>query len=117
MTSTLAILLIISMIIFFIYVLYQIKKNNLTVKNGLIWLVMAVAIVICVFSIEHIKFLAKIAGIEKASNMIFFLGFIFLIYTCFNLSQTVSIQNRKIVVLTQELALFRKEIGNDKHKR
>lgn len=116
MSKTLSILLIISMIFFFIYVLFQIKKNKLTVKNALIWLIMAVSIILCVLSIEHIKVIAQIAGIEKASNMIFFMGFIFLIFTCFNLSQSVSVQNRKIVILTQELALLRKEYENERKK-
>jgi len=110
MPNNLAILIIFSIIVFLFHVFKQIKKNQLNIKNALIWMLMSVCIIICIFQIDNITSLAKLVGIEKASNMIFFLGFIFLIFTTFNLTKTVSVQNRKIVKLTQELALLRKEI-------
>ena len=115
MPRNLTIILIISILIFIIYVLFEIKHNKLNIKNAIIWIIMGICIVFCTLQIEAVKVLAKIIGIEKASNMIFFLGFIFLIFTCFNITQTISIQNRKIIKLTQDLAILRNEIEkNDK---
>lgn len=118
MPKKLIIVLIISILIFLIYVLRNIKQKRLNIKNSLIWIIMSIGIIICTFQIDNLEKLAKIVGIKTVSNMIFFLGFIFLIFTCFNITKILSTQNRKIVKLTQELALLRKEVEtNDGKKR
>lgn len=109
MPNILKIIVSISILIFLFYVLRNVKRNKLDIKNALIWIVMSTLIIICIFQIENLQKIAHFIGIEKASNMIFFMGFIFLIFVCFNLTKIVSVQNRKIVQLTQELAILEKK--------
>ena len=101
--NTLKIFLVISIFIFILHVFNNVKKNKLSVRNCIVWL-------------ENLKYLANLLGIETVSNFIFFLGFIFLIFVVFDLTRIVSTQNKKIITLTQELGILKKEIENDKEK-
>lgn len=116
MPNSLKIFLIISILIFIFHVLNNVKKNKLSIRNSIVWLVMSVAVIICVFQVKNLTELAHLVGIKTLSNLIFFLGFIFLIYVVFDLTRIVSMQNKKIITLTQELGILRKEIENDKEK-
>ncbi len=117
--NILKIFLIISISIFIIYVLHSVKKNKLSIRNSIVWLVMGGAVIICVFQVDNLTKLAHLIGIEKLSNFLFFLGFIYLIFIAFDITKTISTQNKKIITLTQELALLRKEYEDvtEKQKR
>ncbi len=119
MPNILKIFLIISISIFIIYVLHSVKKNKLSIRNSIVWLVMGGAVIICVFQVDNLTKLAHLIGIEKLSNFLFFLGFIYLIFIAFDITKTISTQNKKIITLTQELALLRKEYEDvtEKQKR
>lgn len=114
MPNSLKIFLVISILIFIIHVLNNVKKNKLSVRNCIVWLVMSIAVIICVFQVENLTELAHLIGIKTLSNLIFFLGFIFLIYVVFDLTRIVSTQNKKIITLTQELGILKKEIEKEK---
>lgn len=116
MPNSLKIFLIISILIFIIHVLNNVKKNKLSIRNCIVWLVMSIAVIICVFQVDNLTALANLIGIKTLSNLIFFLGFIFLIFVVFDLTRIVSMQNKKIITLTQELGILKKEIENDKEK-
>lgn len=116
MPNILKILIIISIIIFMLHVLSNVKKNKLSVRNCIVWLVMSIAVIICVFQVDNLTKLAHLLGVKTLSNFIFFLGFIFLIYVVFDLTRIVSMQHKKIITLTQEMGILRKEIENDKEK-
>ncbi|MBR3210711.1 MAG: DUF2304 domain-containing protein [Bacilli bacterium] len=113
MPNSLKIFLTLSMLIFLIHVLNNVRKNKLSVRNSIIWIIMGITIIICVFQVENLEVLAKLVGIKTVSNLLFFLGFIFLIYVTFDITRIISIQNKKIISLTQELALLRKGIEDE----
>lgn len=114
MPNELCIVIIVFMIVFFAYVMKSIAHHKLSVKNSLIWTVLVIGVIICLFQIDNLEKLAKLIGIETVSNMLFFLGFVFLIFVCFNFTRHISLSNKKIISLTQEIALLRKEVQDDK---
>lgn len=114
MPKKLEILIIISALVFFIYVLRNIKNKKLTVQNAIIWMVLAIGIVILALGSNFFEKMAQILGIQNLSNLSFFVGFLFLIFVCFNITKTLSVQNKKIISLTQELALLKSE--GEKHE-
>ena len=116
MTNTLKIFIITFILIFLFYVIKNVKNNKLNIQNALIWLIMSIGIIICTFQIENLEKISKLIGAETLSNILFFLGFIFLIYVCFNITRIISAQNKKIINLTQELAILRKEIEDANNK-
>lgn len=110
MPIKLIILIILSVLIFLLYVLKNVKKQQLNIENALIWILLSVGIIICVLSLNIFESIAHHLGIETLSNMTFFVGFIFLIFVIFNITKKISIQNKKITNLTQEIALLKKEV-------
>ena len=114
--NTLKIFLIISILIFVIHVINNVKKNKLSVRNSIVWLLMSVAIIISVFHVKTLTTLANFLGIKTLSNLFFFLGFIFLIFVVFDITKIISMQNKKIITLTQELGILRKELEDEKNK-
>lgn len=116
MPNTLKIFIVAFIVLFFFYVIKNVKDNKLNIKNALIWMVMSVGIIICTFQVENLEKLSKLIGAKTLSNIIFFLGFIFLIYVCFNITKTISTQNKKIISLSQELAILKKEKENEKDR-
>lgn len=116
MPSILKAIIIICILIFLIYVIKNVKHNKLNIKNALIWIALSLGIIITVIFVEQLHYVVKLIGIETVSNLLFFIGFIFIIYVCFNVTKTISMQNKKIITLTQELAILRKEFENDKKK-
>ena len=117
MPSILKMFIIVCIILFLIYVIKNVKNNNLNIQNSLIWIVMSIGVIICTIFENLLKEIPAAIGVETFSNLIFFIGFIFLIYTCFNITKTISKQNKKIICLTQELALLRKKIDEENNKK
>lgn len=113
MPNSLKLFLTISMLIFLVHVISNVRKNKLSVRNSIIWLVMSIAIIICIYQINNLEVIAKIIGIKTVSNLLFFLGFIFLIFVSFDITRIISVQNKKIITLTQELSILRKEIEDN----
>ncbi len=110
MPSSLKIFSTVVIAFFLLYVLRNVQKKQLSVRNSIIWLLMGVAIIFCLFQMPLLRKIADLIGIETISNLIFFLGFIFLIFVCFDIMKILSTQNKKIINLTQELALLKKEV-------
>ncbi len=115
MPNSVKIISTIILCIFLLYVLKNVKSKQLSVRNSIAWLIMGISVIICFYQIPTLRKLADFIGVETVSNLLFFLGFIFLIFVCFDITRTISTQNKKIINLTQELALLKKEVEkNDK---
>lgn len=113
MSLKLKLIIIVVMCILLLYVFKKIKHDHLSMKYALIWIVTDVLVIIATIFVESLFKVAAILGIETVSNMMFFLGFIFLLIECFNLSHQLSIQNKKIISLTQKIGIKESE-QNDK---
>ena len=60
--------------------------------------------------------ISELFGFEKASNMIFLLGFFFLFYIIFILTSSLSIQNNKIKLLIQEISILKEKLNKINNK-
>lgn len=116
MPNILKAVIIACILIFLIYVIKNVKNNKLNIQNALIWIVLSIGIILSVIFIDSLTNLVKIFGIKTVSNLLFFMGFVFMIFICFNTTKIISTQNKKIITLTQELALLRKEENDEKSK-
>ena len=59
MPNTLKIFLVVCILIFLIYVIINVKRNKLSIRNSIVWLVMGIAIIICVFQINNLEIIAS----------------------------------------------------------
>ena len=100
-------------LIFLIYILRNVKTHTLSVRNSLLWIILLAMIILSVGSLPLLERIAHFFGIETVSNMLFFAGFLFLMFICFDCTKTISRQNEKILRLTQELALLEKKYEDD----
>ena len=116
MPNILKAFIIICILIFFIYVIKNVKNNKLNIQNALIWIGLSIGIIISVIFVDSLDEIAELIGVKTVSNLLFFIGFIFMIFVCFNTTKIISTQNKKIITLTQELALLRKGNKDDKNK-
>ena len=110
MSLKLKLILIGIMVAFILYMCLSIRKHQISVKHSFIWLMASFIAILCIIFINYLFKIANLIGIEKASNMLFFISIIFLVVICFNLSSQLSSQNNKIIKLTQELSLLKNEI-------
>lgn len=110
MEKRLIVVLVVIMVLLLLYMFKVVKKDKISMNNILIWLVLDVLVIFCIIFVDPLFNVANFLGIETVANMMFFIGFICLIVICFNLSNKVSIQNKKIITLTQELGILKNRI-------
>lgn len=107
MELRLKIIIIVIMLFLLLYMFNIVKKNKVSTKNILLWVVADILVILVTLFLDFWLEVANFFGIKTVSNMMFFMGFIFLIVLCFNLSSQLSIQNKKIINLTQELGILK----------
>ena len=110
MSLKLKLVLIIIMLGFILYICRSISKNKISIKHSFIWLMVSFFTILSIVFVDFIFDIANLLGIEKASNMLFFLAIVFLAVICFSLSCQLSFSNSKILKLTQEISILKKDI-------
>lgn len=103
------IVFLVSVCVFTLAILFHmVKKRKILYKHALMWGLFDVILLIFIFNVKYLRFLADFIGIEKVSNMIFLFAFFIVIAICIALSSIVSEQKNKIIKLTQEMGLINK---------
>ena len=110
MSVVLQVLFIIGIIFFFLFLIYCIKRNILSLKYSLLWIFsLFVMLIICIFP-DILSFVAHLLGFEIASNALFSFLFTFVILLLISITSIVSKQSEKIKSLIQESALLEKRL-------
>lgn len=88
----------------------MVRKRKMDLRYALSWMIlMVVLLILDIFPIIIDK-ISKAMGIEIPLNTMFFLGFCFLLVIVFGLTISLSNMSARVKSLTQELALFKKEM-------
>lgn len=111
MNLNLIIFLICFCILFGIYIFINIFKRKISLQHSLMWFLYVILMVFSLFFSSITNFLTKLLGFEVVSNMVFFFGFSILIIICFNMTKLISKEKEKVITLTQELAILKKELN------
>lgn len=93
-----------------LYIISLIQRNRLELKYALSWLIVAVLVLIMDIFPATMDELALFLGIASPMNMMFFMGFVFLLVIILTLTVTVSIAASSVKRLTQKIALLEKRI-------
>lgn len=115
MSLKLKIIIIVIIVCLLIYMISKIKAKKLSIRHALIWIIAELFAVFCIVFVEDILKISNIIGIETVSNMMFFIGFVFLVILCFNMSVQLTEYNKKIVSLTQELGILKNLVEKGKN--
>ena len=100
-------------VVIIILILYLIRQENVNIKYSLVWLVLFVILLICLFIPGLLNYITKVLGFQTASNMV--LSLLIAVLVIINISNTVinSHQDKKIRLLIQEISILKKEIDKD----
>lgn len=97
-----------------IYFVNMVRKHQLDLRYALSWFAVGVAILLMACFPGIMDWLARLIGIASPVNMLFFFGFVFTLILVFVLTYSVSRMSNRIKVLTQELAMLKKEMNDRK---
>ena len=117
MNINLKIFLITICILFIFHVYVKLIKKELDFKNALAWIsIILMLMILCIFDTILIP-LKDVLGFEVVSNMVFLIGFILISLIVLSQSIKLNKQQAKIVKLTQELAILKKDNKNEKSNK
>lgn len=90
-----------------VLILYLVHKERINIKYSLIWLILFVALLLCLFIPGLLTFITKLLGFQTSSNMI--LSLLIAVLVLINIVNTVinTSQDRKIRLLIQELSTLK----------
>ena len=97
--------IIVVLILGLLKILGLIKKNKLELKYALSWLFLELGIFIITLIPNLLKVKSKALGIYNEINMLFFLGFVFIILVIFSLTMSLSRNSERVRKMAQEIAL------------
>ena len=101
--------------LFFIIILgLKVINKKLEFKYGVYWYLIILLLMIVTIFDSILVPIKNFLGFEKISNMVFLIGFIVISLLTLSLSIKVSIQNNKIIKLSEEIALLKKDHDNEK---
>lgn len=106
----LQIVLIIAIIVYFVIILYFLKKRALELKYTLIWLVAGAVMLILVVFPQLMTWIIRMLGIQSSMNGLYIALIAFIIMILMTLTSIVSRLAYKAKALTQEMALLEKRV-------
>ncbi len=107
MSTALKIGSIIFLIFIMSFVIYLVKKEKISVKYSLVWLLPCLVLIIFTLVPGLLLWFTKISGFQTASNMIFAMLIGLLIIISISLTVIVSKQKEHIRLLIQEVSLLK----------
>lgn len=106
MDSKIQIFFSIAIIMYLILIIHLLRKRKLDLKYTLLWLIASVVLLIVIMCPNLIYFISDILGIQTPINSAIILGCMFIVLILITLTSIVSLLNRNIRVLIQEIALL-----------
>ena len=110
--------MIVATIILLILIIISLKRNSISIKSSIAWLLLPIVFLIVAIFPEPLSTFANWLGFETLSNFIFLVTIALLIILCFFLTVTVSHQQTRITKLIQDVSILKnKSHKNDKTKK
>ena len=104
------------LLIGFVIIINMVRKKSLDLRYALIWLALIAMILVIVIVPGLLGVITHFLGIYDAMNMVFFMGFVFLIVVTFFLTAALSRNSNRIKALTQRVALLEKQVRDESVK-
>lgn len=113
MSTKFTIILVILIITAFTILTNQIRRKKLQLQYSLNWMMLLLIILILVIFPQIINWFSIITGIGVPVNLVFFLGFCFVLILVYSLTLSVSKLSAENKELAQKIALLSKKISED----
>lgn len=105
MTTRIKVIIVLLIFLGLVKIISLIKKGALELKYALTWLLLSIGLVLIVLLPGLLTKISNLLGIYDATNMVFFVGIIFLIVIIFGLTMSLSRNSDRVRQLTQAIAL------------
>ena len=94
-------------IVVILFILYSIKREDVNIKYSLVWLMLFVLLLICLFVPGFLSWITKTLGFQTSSNMV--LSLLIAVLVMINIVNTIinSHQDKKIRLLIQEVSILK----------
>lgn len=110
MSLSLKLVLVIIVITYIILVLRAVKKKKMRLSYLIIWIIIGIVLLVSVILPNFVENVSKFIGFEMPINMIFSVAIFVIIYLIFDLISIISKQEKKIVLLIQEISILKKRL-------
>ena len=97
-------------ILFIIYILISIKKNDFTIQESSFWMLAAVAVLILSIFYKGLDQFSSKLGIAYGPSFIFFIAILFLLFMNFRNSKRILKLNEKIIKLSHKVSMLELEL-------
>lgn len=104
----------IATVILLVLIVVSLKKNTITTKSSIAWLLLPVVFLLITIFPEPVAAFSRWLGFETLANFIFVIVIALLIVICFFLTITISHQQNQITKLIQETSILKHEKKNGK---
>lgn len=116
MNFRLQIEMIVAAIALLVFVLALLRRNYVSVKSAIVWLLLPVVFVLIAIFVEPLTILVKWLGFNMLSNFIFVIIIGLLLLLCFFFTIVISKQQRQITELIQELSILKQKVKKNNNK-
>jgi hypothetical protein len=110
MSTRFRIILIILLVITFAVLINQIRNKKLQLQYSMNWMSMLLILLIVAIFPDLLKWLSFVSGVELPINIVFFLGFCFVLLIVYGLTSTVSKLSKENKELAQKVSLLDKRL-------
>ena len=110
MDLTLRIALIVITVIYLFIVLKAIKNKKVQISFSVLWILIGLILFIALAIPNLVDNVSKMLGFELSVNMIFCVAIFICFYLIFNLNIWVSKENKKNILLVQEISILKKRV-------
>lgn len=104
-------------ITFLLVVIELVRKNKLQERYSLLWIFMSIILLILSSTPKIINALSDLLEIKNPPSLLFLFGLVYLLIYSLHITIVVSRQSEKITKLTQEIALIKHEMEQDKQNK
>ena len=102
-------------VLFMIYMLVEIRKEKLSIKESFWWMMSSLLMLILALFPYSIDWVAEKLGIDYPPSLLFVICIVFLLFINFRNSKRISEQQIKIIDLAQNISLLKERIKDDEN--
>ena len=111
MNQALNIVLVVITLVYIFLVIKSIRKKKLQMAFSVFWLITGIVLIVALLIPNLVENIAGLLGFEVPANMVFCITIFVAFYLIFNLTISLSKENKKNTELIQEVSLLKKRVG------
>lgn len=116
MNISLNLVLVVITLVYLFLIIKSIRNKKLQVSFAIFWIITGVLLIIALLIPNLVENISKMLGFEVPANMIFCITIFVSFYLIFNLTVSLSKENKKNTLLVQELSILKKRVDKLEEK-